>query len=234
MFGKNPIRKPEKGDGTRLYIQEIFPTLQGEGPNAGDESIFIRLGGCNLACAFCDTEFEEFEEYSLDEIIHEVDWLTENNYLPEGINTEQAEEKGVSLPLVVITGGEPLRQNIIMLCEILIQAGYRVQIETNGTLWRDLPATVEVMCSPKASDGRYHPLRPDIIPHLSGLKFLVSATRPPYVGIPDTPEGVPVWLQPMDEYDEVRNLENLEHTLMLAMKDGHKVSLQTHKFFNLD
>ena len=46
----------------QFFIQEIFLTIQGEGPMVGIPSIFIRLGGCNLACKFCDTEFESFKK----------------------------------------------------------------------------------------------------------------------------------------------------------------------------
>ena len=49
MFGNNPKRGYAKGDGTSLAVQEIFPTIQGEGPYADWHSVFIRLGGCNLA-----------------------------------------------------------------------------------------------------------------------------------------------------------------------------------------
>ena len=79
MFGNNPIRKPESGDGSHLQVQEIFPTVQGEGPNTGVPSVFVRLGGCNLACDFCDTEFESFSEMSVDEILHEVCCLAEED-----------------------------------------------------------------------------------------------------------------------------------------------------------
>ena len=44
MFGKNPIRPPEKGNGSTLLVQEIFPTVQGEGPHTGQPSVFVRLG----------------------------------------------------------------------------------------------------------------------------------------------------------------------------------------------
>ena len=57
MFGKNPIRKPENHDGNFLKIQEIFYTIQGEGIYSGYPAVFVRLGGCNLACKFCDTDF---------------------------------------------------------------------------------------------------------------------------------------------------------------------------------
>jgi len=85
MRGNNLKRAAEFGDGSVLKVQKIFKTLQGEGPNVGVPAIFVRLGGCNLACTFCDTDFEEFVEISLDEIIFKVRQLSLNdkNVKPE-------------------------------------------------------------------------------------------------------------------------------------------------------
>ena len=65
MFGYNLKRPVIKGNGQFLSIKSIFKTLQAEGPYCGVPAIFIRLGGCNLACSFCDTEFEDYLEKSL-------------------------------------------------------------------------------------------------------------------------------------------------------------------------
>lgn len=218
MFGNNPIRRTEKGDGTQLQVQEIFPTVQGEGPRTGEASIFIRLGGCNLACSFCDTEFEDFQSLSLDEVMDRV--LELDDALPRN--------------LVVITGGEPLRQNIVPLCEALLAEGFQPQIETNGTLWRELPPQVEVVCSPKAPQGKYAPIRPDVLERATALKFIVSQSRAPYDQLPEFVKGDHIWLQPMDEYDPVKNQQNLKHTLALAERYNARVSLQTHKLFRID
>ena len=94
MFGKNKILKPETHSGINLDIQEIFPTLQGEGPYTGHPSVFIRLGGCNLACEFCDTEFESYHNLSVEKIIEETSRLSKND------------EGKIVRKLVVITGGE--------------------------------------------------------------------------------------------------------------------------------
>jgi 7-carboxy-7-deazaguanine synthase len=200
-----------------LQVQEIFPTLQGEGPHTGVPSVFVRLGGCNLACHFCDTEFESFREMTLDEVLAEIQSLTED-----------------SRKLVVITGGEPLRQNIVPLCQLLIDAGYLPQIETNGTLWRDLPQGVDIICSPKAAGGEYHPLRADMLARVTALKFIISKTCVPYNTVPYHPHNIPIWVQPMDEYDAGKNAENLDYTIQLAEQHGYKLSLQTHKLFALD
>ena len=58
MFGGNVARKQVLDDGQQLWVQEVFYTLQGEGPWTGHPSIFVRLAGCNLKCFWCDTDFE--------------------------------------------------------------------------------------------------------------------------------------------------------------------------------
>jgi len=72
MLGDNPKRPPTNGDGTSLLVKNIFKTLQGEGPHAGVPAVFIRLGGCNLACSFCDTEFEDYQQHALSEIVKTI------------------------------------------------------------------------------------------------------------------------------------------------------------------
>lgn len=223
MFGKNPIRKPALGDGLSLDVVEIFSTLQGEGPNVGHPSVFIRLGGCNLACDFCDTEFENFSAQPLDDIIKQID------------ATSCEGEKRVR-HLVVITGGEPMRQPIVRLCEALIADGFTVQIETNGTLYQPLPAAVEIICSPKASNGAYFPVRDDILMRANALKFIISADESPYDSVPDVGQKTyktPVYVQPMDSYDKARNEANMRHALALAQTHGYRLSLQIHKWLGI-
>lgn len=220
MHGKNPKRPPETGDGSTLQVVELFPTLQGEGPFVGHPSVFVRLGGCNLACDFCDTEFETFQPIELPSLVSRIE------------QTSMEAGKRVR-DLVVITGGEPLRQNIKPLCEALIAQGFRVQIETNGTLWRDLPEEVNVVCSPKAP---YAPLRPDLLARADALKFIVSADDPQYSDIAEVGQAkfnIPVYVQPMDVHDAARNAANLKHASQLAQQHGYRLSLQTHKILGI-
>lgn len=224
MRGDNPIRPPESGDGTQLAVKEIFPTLQGEGPFAGIPSVFIRLGGCNLACDFCDTEFENFTTTSLFKILSEVDSLSRNT------------QKKRVRKLVVLTGGEPFRQNIVPLCDAMIESGFAVQIETNGTLWRDIHPDVNVVCSPKNTGQGYQPLRGDVLERLNAVKFIVSRYNPLYgdVGeVGQTEYKIPVYVQPMDEGDTKRTRENTAYALQLANERGYRLSLQTHKILGI-
>jgi len=225
MFGKNPIRPPVSHDGSALEVKSIFPTLQGEGPYVGWPSVFIRLGGCNLACSFCDTEFEEYETVSIDQILARVKKLADNQ---NNIRIRN---------LVVITGGEPLRQNISPLCDALIAEGFMVQIETNGTLYRALPEAVNIVCSPKNTGAGYFPLRSDLLPRINAFKFLISVSNVDYADVADVGQNeyhAPVYVQPMDEYDEAKNSANLKHALALATQHGYRLSLQLHKLVGIE
>jgi 7-carboxy-7-deazaguanine synthase len=223
MHGLNPIRQPVLSDGQALAIQEIFPTLQGEGPYTGWPAVFVRLGGCNLACDFCDTEFESFEDWSVTDVVQRVLQFA----TPMGKRAAD---------LVVITGGEPLRQNIAPLCEALIEDDFLVQIETNGTLFRSLPYGVDIVCSPKASNGRYHQLRADLLERVSALKFIISAGQSDYFDVPEVGQKdrqIPVYVQPMDEGDEAKNNANITRAIQLCSERGYRLSLQTHKILGL-
>lgn len=100
---------------TRLQITEIYVSTQGESTWAGLPCTFIRLTGCPLRCTWCDTEyaFVGGKKMTLDEILHEV--------------------REIGCPLVEVTGGEPLAQpNCIALLRALVDAGYKVLLETSG------------------------------------------------------------------------------------------------------
>jgi 7-carboxy-7-deazaguanine synthase len=223
MFGKNPKRKIEIGSGDTLYVEEIFATIQGEGPLNGTPSVFLRLGGCNLACTFCDTEFENFQELAIEEIISQIDKIA-------------IEGNKKVRQLVVITGGEPFRQPISKICQELIKRNYQIQIETNGTIYRDIPKEVMIICSPKNLGTGYKMIREDLLQRLNGLKFIISANNDNYNNVSEvgqTQYNIPVFVQPMDEYDPNLNEQNLLYTLNLALKNGYRFSIQLHKLLNI-
>lgn len=224
MFGNNPKRKPVNGSGDSLDIQSIFRTFQGEGIFVGYPSVFVRLGGCNLDCSFCDTEFENFSNKSIDQIIDQVNLLSgeSNNYKTHN--------------LIVITGGEPFRQPIEKLCDQLINLGYIVQIETNGTIFRDVHSDVKIICSPKNTNG-FHIIRDDLLKRIDALKFIISASDNKYNYVGDVGQkkyNTKIYVQPMDEYDKVKNKANIEYVKKLADKEGYIICLQTHKILEIE
>jgi 7-carboxy-7-deazaguanine synthase len=100
-----------------LKVSEIYFSIQGESSYAGLPCVFVRLTGCNLRCVWCDTEyaFYEGEWKSLDQIVAEVSQF--------------------DCELVELTGGEPLLQKeSFALVDKLIEAGFKVLIETSGSI----------------------------------------------------------------------------------------------------
>ena len=112
-----------------------------------------------------------------------------------------------------------------------------MQIETNGTIFRELPLQVKIICSPKISNHKYHILRPDILQKIDALKFIISASNEDYFGVGEvgqsSREDIAIYVQPMDEYDEKKNQENLQKCLDLCEENGYFLSLQTHKIIGL-
>ena len=133
-------------------INEIFYSLQGEGFHTGTPAVFVRFSGCNLRCAFCDTQHQAGENLSLQDIVDEV-----NKY--------------PNAPLLVLTGGEPsLFIDEAFVAELKQKTGKKIAIETNGT--RPLPSNLDwVTFSPKtAFDGGG--LEPCVLTHCDELKVV--------------------------------------------------------------
>ena len=227
MFGHNPKLPAENSDGSVLKITSIFATFQGEGPYVGQSCVFIRLSGCNLACSFCDTDFDDYIEMPVDAIVEKIRlaWCSFTSRLSS------------MPPLVVVTGGEPLRQNIDKLCRILIEQGVIIQIETNGTIWRPIPPQVQVVCSPNVIVGKYYQIRDDILQQTIAIKFLVSTYQSGYEDISDVGQEqyrIPVYIQPMDHYDHAKNTANMELAMRLAAKYNARISVQLHKIIGIE
>ena len=160
-----------------MFITEIFKSIQGEGTRAGLPCIFVRLTGCNLRCTWCDTAyaFHGGKKMSVDEVLERVDELAGRR------DTSQA--SGASVPLVELTGGEPLLQEeIYPLSEKLLAAGYTVMIETSGErhvgrLAKDVIKIVDVKC-PDSGEAETFELRNlEELNANDEVKFVLSTRR---------------------------------------------------------
>jgi 7-carboxy-7-deazaguanine synthase len=112
-----------------LVVNEIYLSLQGESTFAGLPCIFIRLTACDLRCSYCDTAyaFTEGKKQTLAEI------LTEVRRQAEPFSNSKFKIQNSKLPLVELTGGEPLLQkNSLPLMKSLCDDGFTVLIETSG------------------------------------------------------------------------------------------------------
>jgi 7-carboxy-7-deazaguanine synthase len=124
-----------------LTINEIYLSLQGESTFAGLPCVFIRLTACNLRCSYCDTAyaFTQGRKMSLAEITARVGQLAAPfsaiHFFPFTIHNSPFTIQDSRLPLVELTGGEPLLQkNSLPLMKSLCDAGYTVLLETSGAL----------------------------------------------------------------------------------------------------
>ena len=205
-------------------VKECFLTLQGEGAQAGSRAVFLRFAGCNLwsgreqdragaQCNFCDTDFVGTDGQdggrfrSADELAACVAELW---------------GEGEEYRLVVITGGEPMLQLDELLIEALHARGFRVAVETNGTL-PAAPGLDWICVSPKAGT--------DVVQRRGDELKLVW----PQPGI--DPAELEQWefehflVQPMDcaEADKA-----LEAAIRLAMdRPRWRLTLQAHKVVGL-
>jgi len=145
-----------------LQVCEVFYSIQGESARAGCPCVFVRLAGCNLHCSYCDTLYARTggEERSVDEIVAAVGMYP--------------------CRLVEITGGEPLVQKQTpRLVSGLLNTGYCVLLETNGTLVPEgidsrCVKIVDVKCP---SSGEMHRFNPAVLAALTPrdeLKFVIS------------------------------------------------------------
>ncbi len=190
-----------------LLVNEIFYSLQGEGGRTGQASIFIRLAKCNLACSFCDTDFERGVKMSLDEILNEI-----GKY---------------GCRWIIWTGGEPTLQLTDAVVAFFREKGYRQAIETNGT--RRVPAGIDyITCSPKQAFEKVR----ELIPEVDELRFPMQKGDP----LPDItilPKTERYLLSPIFD-DSTIIPENVDYCISLIKENPlWALSLQTHKLIGI-
>ncbi len=161
-----------------MVITEIFKSIQGEGTRAGLPCIFVRLTGCNLRCTWCDTAyaFHGGKKMSVEEVLARVDELAGRLEVPGS----QA-----AIPLVELTGGEPLLQEeIYPLAVKLLAAKYAVMIETSGErfiggLPREVVKIVDVKCPDSGEPNTFEMRNLEALSENDEVKFVLS-TRHDY------------------------------------------------------
>jgi 7-carboxy-7-deazaguanine synthase (Cx14CxxC type) len=207
------------------HVKEIFYTLQGEGANAGTAAVFCRFSGCNLwsgrdedrataQCQFCDTDFAgtdgtgggKFE--AADDLARAC----------RATCSASADDK----TLIVLTGGEPMLQVDQPLIDALHLRGFKIAIETNGTL--PVPDTIDWICvSPKAGTDLKQTYGDEL-----KLVFPQAAL------MPELCEGLDFenrFLQPMDGPAQA---ENTAAAVAYCMAHPHwRLSVQTHKVLGI-
>ena len=159
-----------------LVINEIYLSLQGESTFTGLPCIFIRLTACDLRCSYCDTAyaFTEGKKKSLAEVLAAV------KKLAEPFSNSQLSTFNFQLPLIELTGGEPLLQkNSLPLMKSLCNDGFTVLIETSGAhdISKIDPRVRRIMDLKCPSSGEAGQNRFENISHLKStdeIKFVIG------------------------------------------------------------
>ncbi len=189
-----------------VQLSEIFYSVQGEGTWTGTPAVFVRLAGCNLACDFCDTDYALKFVASVSDVVARV------------------RAEGGDCPMVILTGGEPLAQAATpALIDALRADGRRVHIESNGTIYTELPDDVWLCVSPKER------VDPRMAKRANEAKLIVDK-RVPEEHLPLFVDKSTVLLQP-----EGNKPVNVQIAIDYAKRHParFKLSLQTHKFIGV-
>lgn len=199
-------------EGRKLPVVEEFYSIQGEGFHTGKPAYFLRIGGCDVGCSWCDTKF------SWDPNIHPV------------IGVDEIAERIFSCPAqsVVVTGGEPLLFDLDYLCTVLKEKRIRLFLETSGS--HKLSGSWDWIClSPK----KQMPPLESIYPKANELKLIIENSRDfkwAEFNKPKVRKECELFLQPeWSVYDQI--IEAL--TEYVKLNPDWKISLQAHKFMRI-
>jgi organic radical activating enzyme len=198
---------------------ESFYTIQGEGTFTGHAAYFIRLGGCDVGCVWCDVK-ESWDAENHPKI-------TAGNIL-QSVQRESGVRPGKAKPIIVITGGEPLMHNLDALTGLLKQEGYTINIETSGS--SPLSGHLDWIClSPK----KFKAPLDEVVAAANELKVVIFnksdfAWAERYAAM--VPASCKLFLQP--EWDKRDQMTPL---IVEYKKKNPKwqLSMQTHKYINV-
>lgn len=206
------MKTPIPADGSLLPLMEEFYTIQGEGYHTGKAAYFIRLGGCDVGCVWCDVK----ESWDADlHPLTPVQKIVENALQHPG-------------KTAVITGGEPLMYNLENLTQSLQEAGVKTFMETSGA--HPLSGSWDWIClSPK----KFKAPHSSVLPHANELKVVVFnksdfAWAEEYAV--QVNDACKLYLQP-----EWSKAEQMMPLIVDYVKANPKweISLQTHKYLNI-
>ena len=201
-----------------LTVNEIFYSIQGESSYAGRPCVFVRLTGCNLRCAYCDTQYA----------------YTEGKPIDIGDIVNQVTAFGCSL--VEVTGGEPLMQeNTPDLIRMLIEKGLTVLLETNGSMDISMVDArciriMDVKCPGSREQDQHDPENLNRLTDQDEVKFVIS-DRADYEFARKTAAGLagkpnPVYFSPV--FGQIQ--PDLLVEWILQDRLNVRMQLQLHKY----
>lgn len=251
MINIQPIEKFFQPPHRAIAVHSIFYTIQGEGPFTGRPAVFVRLAGCNLQCPGCDTDYTSKRHFmSAQEIVAKILELANKETLVVITGGEPFRQYNIRylLELLVKMAMNVQIETNGTLSPVPFDNGVEEDYNYCAMVTNmDIPGIcgVYIVCSPKS--GRINPL---IRKYACALKYVIKHNDvDPMDYLPihslDHPVGVKVarpspefertiYVQPMDEQDEVKNKLNLQEAINSCLKGGYTLQIQTHKIINME
>ena len=206
------MKIPELNNGELLPLAESFYSVQGEGFNTGKAAFFIRLGGCDVGCSWCDAK----------------ETWNPGLYPPTPVNEIVNEAVKYRAKAIVITGGEPLAYPLDKLCRLLREQHMEIFLETSGSY--PLSGSFDWVClSPKRKKP---PLEP-IFSMASELKIIVENSSDfewAEHNSAKVNENTLLYLQPEWSQREIIMSQIVEY---VKNNPQWRISLQTHKYIKI-
>ena len=219
-------------------VNELFQTIQGEGFYTGVPAIFVRLQGCDVGCAWCDTKHTWKVDPSNNTALNLLTDRSNESERWSGVNAQQIIDEikrlGYTANLIVITGGEPCMYDLRELTHLLHEFGFKSQIETSGTY----PVLVHddswVTVSPKIN------MRAKKEVLLSALERANEIKHP--VGTEKDIDQLDALLQPVKSLQEkticLQPISQKVKATTLCMdtciERNWRLSVQVHKYLDID
>lgn len=218
-------------------VNEVFETIQGEGVFTGVPAIFVRLQGCPVGCAWCDTkqtwDLLETNKVSPEQVIT-VDGTVGRwaNHTAQSL-IEAFHAKGYTARHVVITGGEPCMYDLHELTHMLHRASFATQIETSGTFEVKCDKDTWVTVSPKVNMKGGYPVLAQALNRANEIKHPI-ATENHIDELDELLSDIDVsaktiCLQPISQKTRATEL-----AMKVCIARNWRLSIQTHKYLNID
>ncbi len=219
-------------------VNELFQTIQGEGFYTGMPAIFIRLQGCDVGCAWCDTKHTWV--VSVDKktaLAHLTDQSNESDRWAE-VNAQQIIDEikrlGYSARLVVITGGEPCMYDLRELTQCLHECGFSTQIETSGTYPVLVDSASWVTVSPKINMRAKKEVLLSALERANEIKHPVGTEKDidqldALLQSVTSLENKTICLQPISQKAIATAL-----CMQVCIERNWRLSVQVHKYLEID
>jgi 7-carboxy-7-deazaguanine synthase len=222
--------------GTTYAVNDLYPTIQGEGSLTGTPMLLLRLQGCGVGCPWCDTKETWAHRPADTQVGTLLDATTDPRNWAEMTPAAIAQEvsaMGLGERWVLLTGGEPAEQPLAPLVSALQEHGYDVALETSGTAIGHLGAKIDWVCvSPKVGMPGGKKILPEALTVADEIKFVVgkAADIERFKSfLTDYDRSIPAdalrTVQPLSQ-----NKTATELCVKACREYGWRLSLQTHKY----